>query len=130
MSTPVGAPGDGAPLGASGRTMAGMAPDPCPHCGREFATSPGQPAAFAEQSARSHIESCRGPKGPAGRPTVLAPELVERIESLYRGGMGLRAIARLLAAEGVPTAHGGRWEGATVRAILLRARRPPVQLER
>jgi DNA invertase Pin-like site-specific DNA recombinase len=53
-----------------------------------------------------------------GRPSTLAPEVVERIVRERRGGSSLAAIASGLTAEGVPTAHGGKWWPATVRKVL------------
>ncbi len=42
----------------------------------------------------------------------------------YARGGSLGEIARALAADGVPTAHGGRqWWPSTVRAVLLRETR-------
>jgi DNA invertase Pin-like site-specific DNA recombinase len=53
-----------------------------------------------------------------GRPTVLAPEVAERICAAHAGGASLASIARDLNARGVPTAHGGvRWYASTVRAV-------------
>lgn len=109
-----------APLGAS-RTMGAM--EPCPACDRPFVLG-DQPAPFLAHARQRHVEACTRPRRPVGRPTGLAPETIERIERDYRGGLGLRAIARALAAEGVPTADGGQWHASTVRAVLLRARRP------
>jgi DNA invertase Pin-like site-specific DNA recombinase len=54
-----------------------------------------------------------------GRPSTLAPELVQRIVCERRGGASLSAIAASLAADGVATAHGGaQWWPATVRKVL------------
>jgi hypothetical protein len=53
-----------------------------------------------------------------GRPSTLAPELVERIVRARDSGASLGAIARTLTEEGVPTAHGGAWLPATVRKVL------------
>lgn len=111
------------------RTCASPAPctlrpmEPCPACGRSFALG-DQPAAFLAHSRGKHVATCTGPPRPVGRPTGLAPETIERIERDYRAGLGLRAIARALTAEGVPTADRGTWHASTIRAILLRARRP------
>lgn len=92
--------------------------DPCPKCGRAF----GPDATTWHH--RSHVEACTGPRRPVGRPTGLPVETIERIERDYAGGLGLRAIARALNEERVPTADRGTWHASTVRAILLRARRP------
>jgi DNA invertase Pin-like site-specific DNA recombinase len=54
-----------------------------------------------------------------GRPSSLAPELVERIVREHREGATFSAIARTLTEEGVPTAHrGSKWWPATVRKVL------------
>lgn len=55
-----------------------------------------------------------------GRRSVLPPELVERIRVLHGQGMSLGAIARLLTAEGVPTAAGGKWYPSTIKAVVER----------
>jgi DNA invertase Pin-like site-specific DNA recombinase len=53
-----------------------------------------------------------------GRPSTLAPELVERIVQDHHEGASYSGIARALTAEGVLTAHGGKWWPATVRKVL------------
>jgi DNA invertase Pin-like site-specific DNA recombinase len=54
-----------------------------------------------------------------GRPSVLAPELVERIVREHRDGASFSAIPRTLADDDVPTAHGGsQWWPATIRKVL------------
>lgn len=64
----------------------------------------------------------RRPSRPSGRPPVLPPELVERIEAEHAAGKSLAQIARELNASGTPTAHGGRqWWPSTVRSVLVRA---------
>jgi site-specific DNA recombinase len=45
---------------------------------------------------------------------------VARIRELAASGLGLRAIARALADEGVPTLKGGKWAAETVRGVLAR----------
>lgn len=53
-----------------------------------------------------------------GRPATLPAEVVERIVAEKVAGAGWSAIARMLNAEGVPTAQGGReWYPATVRYV-------------
>jgi DNA invertase Pin-like site-specific DNA recombinase len=55
-----------------------------------------------------------------GRPSTLAPELVKRIACEHQDGASFSGIARMLTAEGVPTAYGGsKWWPATVRRVLL-----------
>jgi DNA invertase Pin-like site-specific DNA recombinase len=53
-----------------------------------------------------------GPRSP------LPAETVKRMIDLRGEGLTLRAIAETLTAEGIPTARGGKWEAATVRAVL------------
>jgi DNA invertase Pin-like site-specific DNA recombinase len=52
-----------------------------------------------------------------GRPPVLAAELVARIRTERRAGATLQEVADRLTAEGIPTAHGGRWWPSTVRKL-------------
>jgi DNA invertase Pin-like site-specific DNA recombinase len=55
-----------------------------------------------------------------GRPPVLPEAVVRRIVRARRAGSGWSAIARSLAADGVPTARGGAtWHPSSVRAIYL-----------
>lgn len=57
-----------------------------------------------------------------GRPTALAPELVNRIQAEHAARRSLAQIARDLNASRTPTAHGGaQWWPSTVRAVLQRA---------
>lgn len=51
------------------------------------------------------------------RPAAPSP-IVERVRKLYSEGHGFTAIARLLDAEGVPTARGGAWQASTIQSIL------------
>ncbi|MGH3064232.1 MAG: recombinase family protein [Gaiellaceae bacterium] len=61
------------------------------------------------------------PFRPTGRPTTLAPDVVERIRVERAAGKSLAQIARDLNASGTPTAHGGRqWWPSTVRTVLVR----------
>ena len=56
---------------------------------------------------------------PSGRPTAVAPAVVDRIRAERAAGKSLAEIARDLNAGGTPTAHGGRqWWPSTVRAVL------------
>jgi hypothetical protein len=48
----------------------------------------------------------------------LSPELVERIVREREGGASLSAIAASLTADGVATAHGGKWWPGTIRKVL------------
>ena len=76
---------------------------------------------------RNHREPPRNRQArrPGGRPQTLPRSVAERIRLEYARGRGLSEIARVLTAEGVPTAHGGRqWWPSTVRAVLVRSVRP------
>ena len=54
-----------------------------------------------------------------GRPPVMDERVRQRIERMYRAGSTATAIAAVLTAEGVPTAHGGaRWYQSSVRKAL------------
>lgn len=64
----------------------------------------------------------RAPSAPAGRPSVVPQEIVERIRAQRAAGKSLAQIARDLNAGGTPTAHGGeRWWPSTVRSVLWRS---------
>lgn len=54
-----------------------------------------------------------------GRPVKLAQDVRERIALERAEGRSFQAIADGLTADGIPTARGGRWYSATVRAVLL-----------
>lgn len=50
-----------------------------------------------------------------GRPSRVAPDVIERIVRERRAGSTLAAIAERLNEDGTPTAGGGRWHPATLR---------------
>lgn len=54
-------------------------------------------------------------EGPKGELEIKTRKQIRRE---YEAGKSLREIARNLEAKGVPTARGGKWEAATIRAIL------------
>lgn len=54
----------------------------------------------------------------AGCRTELPSETVSMIVGLRAEGLPLRAIAGILTERNIPTARGGKWEAATVRAVL------------
>lgn len=54
-------------------------------------------------------------EGPKGELEIKTRKQIRRE---YEAGKSLRAIARDLEAKGVPSARGGKWEAATIRAIL------------
>ena len=87
-------------------------------------------AALAAAKARGvklgnpRLEEARAPRMranavEAARQTALALPV---IKPLYDRGLSLRAIARELAARGVPTARGGQWSAVQVSDILRRAK--------
>jgi DNA invertase Pin-like site-specific DNA recombinase len=95
-----------------------------PH-GRTLFTMQG---AFAELErdliaarTREALAALRAQGVRLGRPSVLPLEVVARIlAERSAGDKSWAAIAELLNAEGVPTAHGGvRWWPATVRKVAL-----------
>jgi DNA invertase Pin-like site-specific DNA recombinase len=54
-----------------------------------------------------------------GRPRVVGSDARARIIELRATGASWRVIARVMAEEGWPTAHGGRWLANTCRRIAL-----------
>lgn len=57
-----------------------------------------------------------------GRPREVAPHVLTRVVGMRAEGLSLRAIARVLNDEGVPTVRGGRcWHPATIRGLLQSA---------
>jgi DNA invertase Pin-like site-specific DNA recombinase len=57
-----------------------------------------------------------------GRPRVLDEAVRRRIHRMHRSGSTATAIATILTAEGVPTAHGGsRLYPSTVRKVVQAA---------
>lgn len=58
-----------------------------------------------------------------GRPPALPDSTVERIVKERSTGATLSSIAAGLAADDVPTGHGGRWHASTVRKVLSRKSR-------
>lgn len=55
---------------------------------------------------------------PMGRPRQIPPEIRSRIIRMAGRKLGPYQIARRLNEEGVPTARGGPWAGATVQRVL------------
>lgn len=57
-----------------------------------------------------------------GRPVTLPDAVAERIQALRASGETLQAIADILNAEQVPTAHGGaRWYPKVINDIIRRS---------
>lgn len=71
------------------------------------------------QRTRDALASKRAQGVKLGRPRVLPEATVQRILSERASGAAYAAIARTLAAEGVPSAHGGAWTPTTVRRVVL-----------
>jgi hypothetical protein len=64
------------------------------------------------------------PRPPRGRRPTISPDVLERIRAEHAAGRSLGEIARGLAADNVPTAHGGaQWWPSTVRSIVRRSAR-------
>lgn len=55
---------------------------------------------------------------PLGRKPNVAPETIKLIRVLRSQNLSWQRCADALEAEGIPTAQGGRWHGATVRRLL------------
>jgi DNA invertase Pin-like site-specific DNA recombinase len=53
-----------------------------------------------------------------GRPVRLDPEVRRFIGHARAEGFTMAAIADTLTAQGIPTAHGGRWAPGTVHSVL------------
>jgi ribosomal protein L13E len=90
------------------------------------------PVGELERFLREHLQPGRPrpPRHRSGRPCSLPARVVQRIRAEYGRGLSLGEIARLLDAENVPTAHGGRrWWPSTVRAVLERSLGPRLQSE-
>jgi hypothetical protein len=82
------------------------------------------PAGELERYLAERTEEPRAPRRratPAGRKSMLPPEVVERIRDEHAHGASLAAMARGLNRGDIPTGQGGRqsWP-STVRAVLLR----------
>jgi hypothetical protein len=45
-------------------------------------------------------------------------DLIARVKREHEAGASMRAIARRLSAEGIPTVRGGAWHAATVAYML------------
>lgn len=70
------------------------------------------------QRTRDALAAKRAAGVRLGRPQQLPDDVVQRIVREHAAGASLRAICRSLDADGVPTARGGQWHAATVRAVL------------
>jgi DNA invertase Pin-like site-specific DNA recombinase len=55
-----------------------------------------------------------------GPKQLISDEVRSRISAEKDKGLSLRAIARLLDAEGVPTAYGGKWTASSIKYVLDR----------
>lgn len=65
-----------------------------------------------------------------GRPRSLPATSEARLHELRAEGLTLAATAEALNAEGVPTAHGGRWHASTVARIAKRQPKPSTRTVR
>ncbi|WP_280300851.1 recombinase family protein [Nocardia neocaledoniensis] len=76
------------------------------------------------QRTREGLARARREGKQLGRPTLIRPDVERRIAILHREGLGPKAIATALTAEGIPTATGGdTWHYSTVRGVLARIRK-------
>lgn len=67
-------------------------------------------------SAWKHQARIRG----SSRGAAAAPrDVADRIILMRTEGLSYRAIAAALAADGVPTLHGGAWQAASVRSVEI-----------
>jgi DNA invertase Pin-like site-specific DNA recombinase len=81
-------------------------------------------------AARASGVRLGAPKGSAGAVSRLAPDVAQRIARERSEGRSFGAIARELNADGVPTALKGKeWHAATVRNVVLRLERAPLERE-
>ena len=55
-----------------------------------------------------------------GPKQLISNEIRARIADERDKGLSLRAIARLLDAEGIPTAYGGKWTASSIKYVLDR----------
>lgn len=69
---------------------------------------------------RSALEAVKARGTKLGRPSNVDDSTLQLIRVMRRGGHSWHAIARALTDEGVPTAQGGRWHGATVQKLYER----------
>jgi DNA invertase Pin-like site-specific DNA recombinase len=70
---------------------------------------------------RAALDIIRARGTTLGRPSGVEPETLRLIRVLRSSGKSWQGIADTLQGEGIPTAQGGRWHGATVRKIHTRA---------
>jgi DNA invertase Pin-like site-specific DNA recombinase len=53
-----------------------------------------------------------------GPKQLISNEIRSRIVAEREKGLSLRAVARLLDAEGIPTAYGGKWSASSIKYVL------------
>lgn len=76
------------------------------------------------QRTREGLARARREGKQLGRPKLIRPDVERRIAVLHREGLGPKAIATTLTAEGIPTPTGGdAWHYSTVRGVLARQRK-------
>ena len=68
---------------------------------------------------RTALKAVRARGTRLGRPSGVDPATVRTIRMLRNSGMSWDRVAVALTLEGVPTAQGGAWHGATVRKVHL-----------
>lgn len=74
---------------------------------------------------RNALEAVRARGTRLGRPSNVDDATLRLIRVLRNAGNSWHAIAHALTCEGIPTAQGGRWHGATVRKLHERAQENP-----
>lgn len=67
---------------------------------------------------RRALQAAKAQGQQLGRKSNLPDDTLRLIRILRTAGKSYQAIADALTSEGVPTAQGGRWHGATVRKLL------------
>lgn len=72
---------------------------------------------------RAALRAVRSRGTPLGRPSHVDASTIRAIRMMRGGGHSWQHIADALTREGVPTAQGGAWHGATVRKLHLTSTR-------
>lgn len=76
---------------------------------------------LAEQEARRYQTGTnKNGRAPPGRAPYANEVGIKMMIELSKGGATLRGICEALEREEIPPARGGRWQAASVRAIMLR----------